>query len=120
LDELCIDADSHPELTHNSMNEVNWINVVSDSQYIRDLQLPGGVDRRIYSPQLPDHPRYSRRQWNTPVPTADMVENNSVRAPVGDKGEYFLMFTVFIVLCFLAYLSIKCLNTMDNWVAHKR
>ncbi|EFX81148.1 hypothetical protein DAPPUDRAFT_242656 [Daphnia pulex] len=96
LDELCIDADSHPELTHSSMNEVNWRNVVSVSQYIRDLQLQGGVDRRIYSPQLPAHPRYSRRQWNTPVPTADMVEVNSIRAPVRDKGEYFLMFTVFI------------------------
>ncbi len=122
LDELFIDADSHPELTHNSVNEVNWRNVVSVSQYIRDLQLPGGVDGRIYSPQLPAHPRYSRRQWNNmPVPTADMlVEVKSVQAPVRDKGEYFLMFAVIFVLCFLAYLSIKCLNTMDNWVANKR
>ena len=120
LDELFIDAGSHPELTHNSMDDVNWRNVVSVSQYIRDLQLPGGVDGRIYSPQPPAHPRYSRRQWNTPVPTADMVEVDSVRAPVRDKGEYFLMFTVIFLLCFLAYLSIKCLNTMDNWVANKR
>jgi hypothetical protein len=82
------------------MDEVNLRNVVSVSQYIRDLHLQGGVDRRIYSPQPPADSRYSRRQWNTPVPAADMVEVDWVRDPVRDKGEYFLMFTVIFYYVF--------------------
>ncbi|EFX65995.1 hypothetical protein DAPPUDRAFT_263813 [Daphnia pulex] len=59
LDELFVDTDSHPELTHNNLNEVNWRNGVSVSNYIHNLQLPVGVNGCTYSPQLPANPRYS-------------------------------------------------------------
>ncbi|EFX81203.1 hypothetical protein DAPPUDRAFT_102735 [Daphnia pulex] len=85
LDELFIDADSNPELTHNSMNEVNWRNVVSVSQYIRDLQLPGGVDRQP-SPNNRLHQRRIRPQPHTSVLPCCLTAptpTTKLRLPIG-------------------------------------
>ena len=50
LDELYKNLDSHPELTRDPMDQVNWGNTVKISRFIQDLQKPGGVDGRTWTP----------------------------------------------------------------------
>ena len=50
LDELYKNLDSHPELTRDAMDQVHWGNTVKISNYIRDLQQPGGVGGRVWTP----------------------------------------------------------------------
>jgi len=119
LDELFVNTDSHPELTQDNYNNTNWKNVISISNYIRDLQLPGGVDGRTYTPQLPANPPYSRHQWNN-TPATEAKSTPVQSRETHETRENCIMFAVLLALCFLAYLCIKCLNTMENWVAHNR
>ena len=50
LDELYVNPDSHPALTRDAMDQVHWGNTVKISNYIRDLQQPGGVGGRVWTP----------------------------------------------------------------------
>ena len=50
LDELYVNLDSHPALTRDPMDQVHWGNTVRVSNYIRDLQQPGGVGGRVWTP----------------------------------------------------------------------
>jgi hypothetical protein len=50
LDELYVNLDTHSALTRDPMDQVHWGNTVRVSNYIRDLQQPGGVGGRVWTP----------------------------------------------------------------------
>ena len=50
LDELYVNPDSHPGLTRDAMDQVHWGNTLKISRFIQDLQKPGGVDGRTWTP----------------------------------------------------------------------
>ena len=50
LDELYTNLDSHSESTRDAIDQVYWGNTVKISNYIRDLQQPGGVGGRVWTP----------------------------------------------------------------------
>ena len=52
LDELYVNLDSHPTLTRDPMDQVHWGNTVKVSNYIRDLQQPGGVGGLLLAKKL--------------------------------------------------------------------
>jgi hypothetical protein len=50
LDELYVNLDSHPTLTRDPIDQVHSGNTVKVSNYIWDLQQPGGVGGRVWTP----------------------------------------------------------------------
>ena len=50
LDELYVNPDSHLALTRAAIDQVHLGNTLKISRFIQDLQKPGGVDGRTWTP----------------------------------------------------------------------
>jgi hypothetical protein len=53
IDEFIANPASHRSLTHDFYDEVHWPNLFAVSNYIRDIQRPGGLNGCTYRPLQP-------------------------------------------------------------------
>jgi hypothetical protein len=53
IDEFIATPATHRSLTHDFYDEVHWPNLFAVSNYIRDIQRPGGLNGRTYRPLQP-------------------------------------------------------------------
>ncbi len=98
VDEYIANPASHHTLTHDFYDDVHWPNVFAISNYIRDIQRPGGLNGRTYQPLQPAATATTQDPIPIPEPSITLCH----------LLEAFLQILGFILNFYLMFNSTIC------------